>query len=66
MATHRYRSCSQSTGVYVYIVTLPSILIDVSARQVLIYSFNLRNRWRFRHVPGPTPAWLGGNLRKVS
>ena len=36
------------------------------AWQVLIYSFNLRNRWRFRHVPGPTPAWFGGNLPQVS
>ena len=34
--------------------------------QVLIYSCNLRNRWRFRHIPGPIPAWLGGNLHQVS
>lgn len=61
----KYASCRQSTGVYMRVVTIRS-LSDASALQVLIYSSNLRNRWRFRHVPGPTPAWLGGNLRQVS
>lgn len=52
------RSCRHSAS--------PGGVRHESALQVLIYSLNLRNRWRFRHIPGPTPAWLAGNLRQVS
>lgn len=32
---------------------------------VVFYGFNLRNRWRYRHIPGPAPTWLLGNMREV-
>eukprot|EP00193_Tetraselmis_chui_P017596 CAMPEP_0177795416 /NCGR_PEP_ID=MMETSP0491_2-20121128/26220_1 /TAXON_ID=63592 /ORGANISM="Tetraselmis chuii, Strain PLY429" /LENGTH=524 /DNA_ID=CAMNT_0019318243 /DNA_START=73 /DNA_END=1647 /DNA_ORIENTATION=+ len=33
-----------------------------AALAVYIYGLNLVSRWRFRHLPGPKPRWLVGNL----
>lgn len=33
--------------------------------QVYVYGLNLKARWRLRHIPGPRPSWLLGNLRQV-
>ncbi|KAL0023003.1 hypothetical protein WJX79_005828 [Trebouxia sp. C0005] len=34
--------------------------------QVIVYGCNLPARWRYRHVPGPRPSWLGGSLDKLN
>ncbi|KAL0052923.1 hypothetical protein WJX82_009946 [Trebouxia sp. C0006] len=33
---------------------------------VFIYGCNLPARWRYRHVPGPRPSWLGGGLDQLN
>ena len=38
---------------------------DVCIVQIVVYGFNIYQRWRFRHLPGPRPTWLGGNLDQV-
>jgi cytochrome P450 len=32
---------------------------------VLAYGLNLGARWRLRHIPGPRPRWLTGNLTEL-
>ena len=31
-----------------------------------LYGLNLARRWRVRHIPGPRPAWLLGNVPQMS
>ncbi|KAL4858882.1 Cytochrome P450 3A12 [Chlorella vulgaris] len=31
----------------------------------LLYGFNIVSRWRMRHVPGPRPSWLMGNVLQM-
>mmetsp|Transcript_28518 Transcript_28518/g.73237 ORF Transcript_28518/g.73237 Transcript_28518/m.73237 type:complete len:527 (+) Transcript_28518:1112-2692(+) len=38
----------------------------IGALALYLYGLNLVQRWRFRHLPGPKPAWLLGNLKDVS
>lgn len=33
---------------------------------VILYGCNLPARWRYRHVPGPRPSWLGGGLDQLN
>lgn len=33
---------------------------------VVVWGFNPRDRFKYRHIPGPPPAWLFGNLREVN
>ena len=30
-----------------------------------VYSLNLVQRWRYRHIPGPPPKWLLGNATEI-
>ncbi|KAL3159373.1 hypothetical protein ABBQ38_009804 [Trebouxia sp. C0009 RCD-2024] len=57
-------SILQRSGRYRTWIMLAVLLL--LAALVLIYGCNLRNRWRFRHIPGPTPSWLGGNLKQLN
>jgi hypothetical protein len=32
---------------------------------LFIYGLRPAQRWRFRHIPGPNPSWLLGNLGEI-
>lgn len=32
---------------------------------IWFYGLNLVTRWRYRHIPGPPPAWMLGNAREM-
>ena len=32
---------------------------------LFIYGFRPVQRWRLKHIPGPKPAWLFGNLAEI-
>jgi hypothetical protein len=36
-------------------------LCAVRAQAIWLYGLNPVQRWRYRHIPGPPPAWLLGN-----
>jgi hypothetical protein len=37
----------------------------ILALALFIYGLRPAQRWRFRRIPGPSPAWLLGNLGEV-
>ncbi|KAL0031098.1 hypothetical protein WJX77_003695 [Trebouxia sp. C0004] len=69
------QSCSTafaSSGAATHLTTIHTVgkLLVLLATAVLllviIYGCNLPARWRYRHVPGPRPSWLGGGLDKLN
>ena len=43
------------------------LLLLTTSLTVLFFVYGLRpiQRWRFRHIPGPRPAWMVGNLVEI-
>lgn len=35
-------------------------VLTTAVAVVYVYGLNIMNRWRCRHLPGPTPDWLFG------
>ncbi|KAA6428951.1 MAG: cytochrome P450 [Trebouxia sp. A1-2] len=45
--------------------SLTQAIMALAFVTIVTYGYNAQSRWKLRSIPGPTPAWLVGNLREL-